>query len=212
MGKTLLGVVEDRLGCDHEPLLHLHHRKHFLLGELRGNANNSGLLYRRVIVEGLLDLPRRDVLSAPADRVLRAVEEREPTLGIADAAVPGAEPAIAKSGRGRLRHSVVLLDDHVRSARPDHDLARRTGRQGSAVVVVNLDLERGHSPAARAEPPLPRPVGDDRADLGRAVDLEQHDAEAPFEPRRDRRRRGRPETFSDRIVGVILALELLGQH
>ena len=62
------------------PVLEHDDDHHLLLAQLGGNPDRGRLGHGLVVVDHLLDLPRGDVLAAPADRVLEPVDEGEPAV------------------------------------------------------------------------------------------------------------------------------------
>src|SRR3712207_5959569 len=73
--QPLLREVQQLLGRDRLALACADDGHHLLLGELGRDADHRRLRDSRMVVEHLLDLPGGDVLAAPADGVLRAVDE-----------------------------------------------------------------------------------------------------------------------------------------
>ena len=110
-----------------------------------------------------LDLEGGDVLAAPADRVLHAVDEEELPVRVDAEGVAGVEPAVAprraRSPPGLLVVAVVHRPGPVGA----HDqLADRAGRHLAVVLVDDARLDAGARPAAGAERrrvARPRPSG-----------------------------------------------------
>ena len=101
-----------------------------------------------------LDLERRDVLAAPADRVLHAVDEVVVAVLVVAEAVAGVEPAVAPRRRGLLGHAVVAGVHHPRVAGAHDQLA---------------DDVPARPPRRARRRPAPRSAAD-RSELGRSSD------------------------------------------
>jgi hypothetical protein len=107
-------------------------------------CRTSGRLITSVSLEG------GDVLAAPADHVLDAVEEVEVPLLVLRELVARVEPAVAPGLRRRLRHVLVAGVDHPGERVARDELARRAGRHGEIVLVDEPELvvHRVRRPAA----------------------------------------------------------------
>ena len=157
----------------------------------------------RLGARGELDLERRDVLATAADRVLDPVLEDEEAVLVDQGRVAGVEPEVAGGVDRRLREVPVALEEGEGLLRAPESLAHLAGRERVVVLVhdrhLDLPAREPHRPElarkawaeARAE-----------ADLGRAVDLVQDDAEALL-PRRDQLAGGaRAERTREAVVAV----------
>src|SRR5262245_28018132 len=126
---------------------------------LVGHTDHGGLGYRRVLVEAVLDLDGRDVLTTGDDHVLLPVGDHGVSvLGVA--AVAGVEPAVDDGLDGLIRLVPVALEDVVGA------------REDLAVLVDgHAHADRRHARARKAPGSLravqPVPF------LGRAIDREQ---------------------------------------
>ena len=160
--------------------------------------------------EHALDVGRRDVLAAPPDAVVEAVDEGQVALGVEPDRVAGVEPEVAVGGERRIGHAHVAERRRPRQARADDQLADLP--LGHLLVVLVDDahvVEVVGDPAGRDVGPLVDDPVRDHADLGAAVGgddpLEpEAAAEGPRGPGRARHRPGRPQ----RVVGVVGTLRL----
>ncbi len=120
---------------------------HFLaeVGVLDPDTGDLG--DRRVLVEGLLDLPRVDVVATADDHLLLAVDDEEVAVLIDPRHVAGEQPAVPHHLRGRVRAIPVALHHGVA---PDRDLADLSGGQVVAVVVDDLHLDASDGGPDRA--------------------------------------------------------------
>ena len=123
----------------------------------------------------LLDLVRRDVLAAAADRVLHAVDEAERAVGLAHDAVAGVEPAGCATPRRVLLGACRSSRSRTRTARRRAARARRPRRAGSS--ASSSSTTRASKPGC-SQPIVPRrgasgAARDDEVRLGRAVAFEQ---------------------------------------
>ena len=185
----------------------------------RGDDRDHHLLFRREAVGryrvgGRLDdaglgpdchlhLERRDVLAAPADRVLEPVLEDEVALLVEQARIAGVEPEVPRDVERRLCQVPVALEDRKRLPRPPHGLADLARRQWVVVLVDDRHLDLAAREAHRAE--LAREAGPEpgaEPDLGRAVYLPQRHPE-PLLPRGHELRRGtRAERAGEPVLAV----------
>ena len=78
-----------------------------VLGELGDGTATAADSATGMPAHERLDLERRDVLAAPADRVLHAVDEVVVAVLVVSEAVAGVEPAVAPGPCGLLGHAVV---------------------------------------------------------------------------------------------------------
>ena len=90
----------------------------------------------------LLDLVRRDVLAAAADRVLDPVDEAEGAVGVAHHPVAGVEPQVAPGLDGLLGHAEVAAGEGERLVGAQQQFAGLARRQ--------LDIVRRRRPARRS--------------------------------------------------------------
>src|SRR5207244_6271633 len=109
--------------------------------------------HRRMRADDLLDLERRDVLAAPADAVLLAVDEPEIAVGIETSAVAGVEPLVAVCRESLFRHLVVAHRRAPRIVAAQHDLAGLAGWDLEIVVVDDFHLHAAPRPADRSQLP-----------------------------------------------------------
>ena len=107
---------------------------------------------------GLLDLVGADVLAAPSQGVLVAVDEVEPAVLVAAQRVAGVEPQVAPGLEGLLGHVVVAVAAGPRVHRPDHELAdladrrprgRSRGRPAGCRTTRRSAVRRRRRAAAR---------------------------------------------------------------
>ena len=91
-----------------------------------------------------LDLERRDVLAAAADRVLDAIDEEEIAVGVLPEQVAGVEPAVAPDRGRRLGHAVVAGVHASRQCR----CARSARRWRRAATSTSCSSTRRHCDAA----------------------------------------------------------------
>ncbi len=90
--------------------------------------------------ERLLDLARRDLLSAAVDQVLQAPGDEEVALPVEVAEVPRPEPAVAEGRPGGGRVALVAGGE---AGPPDEDLAALARREPPARLVGDSDLGTG---------------------------------------------------------------------
>ena len=102
-------------------------------------ADDRGLLHRRVAQQHRLDFDRRDVLAAADDHVLEAVANLDVAVGMDDRGVAGVEPAVAHHRRGGL--GIVVVAVH-------HDVAARRRSRPSVCAVVRAPRRRRRRPRA----------------------------------------------------------------
>ena len=118
-----------------------------------GDADDSGVGDRGMLVEAVLDLRRIDILAAAQHHVLRAVDDVREAFVVEAREVAGADPAAHEGLGGRLRLVPIAHDDH-RPARPEF-ADRAGGERGDA--ILGADFEVGD--------------GDRRAGAGRAMEI-----------------------------------------
>ena len=100
---------------------------------LVGDGECRGFQHRRVVIERLVDLPRRDVLATLDDDLLQAPGDEVVTVFVAIGQIAGVQPAVGlERGAGRLRVLVVALGD-VGAA--DHQLARFSRGKVMGIVL-----------------------------------------------------------------------------
>src|SRR3970282_2313467 len=113
--------------------------RHHLLTPLHArHADNGRLVHRRVLLQHRLDLPRRDVLAAADDQVLRPAGDVDVAVVVHPADVAGVEPAAA--------HRLVSLVVQPQVAGHDagalgHDLALLSRGQQ---LPLRVDYRHGH--------------------------------------------------------------------
>ena len=148
-------------------------------------------------------LERRDVLAAPTDGVLDPVDEHDAPITVDVATVTRVEPEVAKGVHGGLRVCPVALEDRVGRARAGHDLAVDAVGDAVPELIVDRQLDVLALPAHRPTRRLSRLRHAGESELGRAVHLDEVDAEALLEALDQLGRRGRAE----RHPHVVLAIE-----
>ena len=119
----------------------VHDRADLLAQHLVGDADDRGVVHRRVLVERGLDLDAVHVLAAADDHVLGPVDDVDEALVVEPGHVAGVEPAVGEAGRGLRRLVEVALHD-VRALDPE--LADLTDRQRGAVGVDDLHVADRH--------------------------------------------------------------------
>src|SRR4051812_41154586 len=103
MRKPPAQKVEEVLLVDLSPRLPRNGGEHVVLPIFARDADNRRLLNRRMSEDFLLHLERRDVLTAPAEGVLKSIDEEVIAISVAAQRVAGMKPAVAPSLRRRLR-------------------------------------------------------------------------------------------------------------
>ena len=109
-----------------------------------GPRDDRGFEHRRMAVEHVLDLDRRDVLAARDDDVLRAVLDLDIAVGVGDREIAGMEPAAGEGLLGRGRVLQIALHDDVAA---HEDLAHRL-----AVAPAPARASPGRRPSALRAP------------------------------------------------------------
>src|SRR6266851_10267295 len=105
-------------------------RRDLLAPRWMRDSKGDGLLHRRVALEHLVDLARRDLFAAAVDELFDAADEAQVAGAVERALVAGAKPPVYKRVGVRLR--VVLVPVH-HIPPPDDDLAGSAGRKGRAI-------------------------------------------------------------------------------
>src|SRR4051812_2582784 len=190
MGQALAAERDDVGGIGMGAVLE-HHKGARRLAPLRVRSrDNGGFEHRRVAVQHVLDLDRRDVLAARDDDVLRAVLDLDITVRVGNGEIAGMEPAAGEGLLGRDRILQIAFHD---------DVAAHEDFSGRLAVARNRfkRLRIGHHQPfqyriahalARLEPgplvagtgvPFVVPRADDRraVDLGQPVDMRDAEAE-----------------------------------
>ena len=189
---------------------HGHH--HVVLGQLAGNAERCRVEHVGVQLHDLLHLERRDVLAPAADRVGHPAHEEHVADGVAPHEIAGVEPEVAAGEGARLRESVIPVGDQRRLPGSHHQLADGVGTDRLIVAVDHLDVVRRDGPPARAgHPRLVEGLVDRQADVGRAVQLHELQAEAGLE-RLGELGDGHPPGQAHPVVGVVGGRWPLVQH
>ena len=132
-----------------------HHRARVLAQPVVGRGDDRDLRDLREQRDRFLDLRGREVLAAADDHVLHPIGDGEETVAIEHAHVAAAVPAVGVERLGRER-GVGVADAELGPTRPD--LARRSGRDGVAVLVEHPDLDSRQRGAVGAVPLLGRVV------------------------------------------------------
>src|SRR6185437_6527703 len=101
------------------------------------DPDHGHLGHRRVLVQDFLDLARVDVVAAPDDQVLFAVDDVEVAVFVDPGQVPAAEPAVGDRLGGGLGLAQVALH-HVGAL--DDDLADLSLRSRLSLVVDQAHL------------------------------------------------------------------------
>ena len=161
---------------------HDHH--HLILGKFARHRDRGGFAHVGMRAHLDLDLERRDVLAAAANRVLHAVDEIEIAVLVAAEGVAGVEPAIRPGLGGGLRVAVVAAVHRPGAIGADQHLADRADRHLAIVAIDQPHLDmRPHLSTGAA---LDR-IGlrhDRRGNLGHVEDRVDVDPEAFGEGRR----------------------------
>jgi hypothetical protein len=89
------------------------------------DGEHDSLGHRGVGEQRVLDLGRRDLLSAPVDDLLAPPAEKEVTVAVEEALVAGAKPAVDEGALVRSRRAHVAAEDALA---PDRHLAVRARR------------------------------------------------------------------------------------
>ena len=183
-----------------------------VLAQLARHAVGGGVEDKGVQLHHLLDLEGGDVLAPPPDRIGRPADEVDVPLGVAPHEVARVEPEVAPRGERGLRLSVVAVGEEGRLVGPHDELADLTGRHLAVRVVDHGDvvLGDGATAAARAARFVERLV-DGHAGIGRAVGLDQAEAEALLELGRELRD-GHTPGQPDRVILVVGRRRSLVQH
>src|SRR5258708_7985618 len=116
-----------------------------------GPRHHCGLHDRRMAVEHLLDLERRDILAARDDDVLGAVLDLDIAVGMHDAEIAGVKPAAGKGFRRSRR--VLQISFHHRVAAQDELAERRAVRWH---VSHRRRVDDAHALERRVAHALPR--------------------------------------------------------
>src|SRR5438552_12275730 len=181
--------LDDLLLGRRRPRLQRDERFGPLAPPLVGDRDHRALEYGRVLGNGLLDLDRRDVLTARDDDVLLPVAQLDVAVGVPHGEVAGVEPAAADGLSGRVallevaRHDVVAAHDDL------------TERDAVLRHVVHVGVHDAHEIEERVALPLaggearlllerprvplrvPRAHGVRAVRLGEAVDMDGSEAE-----------------------------------
>ena len=105
-----------------------------------GIRERSHLEHVLVLGEHLLDLPGRDVLAAPADRILLTPVEVVHAVLVDGAEVAAVEPEVAECLECRLGLVQVALHDHPGAKRAHQDLTDLPGGELVALVVGDANV------------------------------------------------------------------------
>ena len=138
------------------------------------DADDVGLLDRRVLAQRALDLGRVGVGAADDEHVALAAGDREVAVGVEHAEVAGVEPAVGVDHRRRRLGVLVVALHHEVAA--DADLALGARRRAPRRVSVSTTLSsKSDDREARPEATTSRRVVEprdrrDRGRLGHAVD------------------------------------------
>ena len=178
-----------------------------------GTPMTAHSVTRRVLEDGLLDLVGADVLAAPAERVLVAVDEVEPAVLVAAQRVAGVEPEVPPGLDGLLGHVVVAVAARPRVDRPHDELADLADRDlavGLGVDQPDVEPLRVLQSGCARGPRHAVGRHDRRAGLGEAERVEERlDAVPLLELVDDRARRRRRVHGPELVVPVVVARRLL---
>ena len=123
-------------------------------------------------------------------RILGAVDEPKPSVGLAHYAIAGVKPQVPPRAHGLLGHRPVAIGERERLVVAKHQLAGRSVGHGLVMLVDDPGVEPGANRPHVAAPAVGGVFGGDRAvGLGRAVALDELDAEALMEALERPRRR-----------------------
>ena len=176
------------------------------------NPHHRGLHDPRRRHQAILDLDREDLVSAPVDHVLLAVEDAHETRAVDAAQVAGVPPASGELLRVGLRIRPVAAHHH--RAR-DPELAGVAGRDLAAVVVHHHDAPCGHHHADTVRvfaSEFRRHHGGGRSGLGGAVGIHQAQRRQSLREFVDRGyRHRRAAVAADRPGRQVVAIEI-GLH
>src|SRR6185437_8649576 len=110
-GEALGDMPLQLLGADPRTGLHLHDGADFLAEDAVRDADHRRVHDGGMAEERILDLDAIDVLAAPDEHVLDAIEDVEKALLVAAYEVAAAQPAIGEARRRRLAVVPIAFDD-----------------------------------------------------------------------------------------------------
>jgi len=96
-------------------------------------TDHRDILDVSVTAQGVLDFARKDIETRHDDDVLRAVDQRQPSVGVGDGDVAGLQPTVDQH-RVRGRGVVPITREHVRTA---HDELTRVAFEDRIAVAVD---------------------------------------------------------------------------
>jgi hypothetical protein len=185
----------------------------------RGNADDDHFLHCRMRADHFLDLEEREVLAAPADAILVAVDEVEEAVLAPAHHVAGMETEIAPGGHGLLRSAVIAGHYRERRLVADDEFARLA--HGNLHIRFRIDqpaiepFRRHLAATGRAVVRVQRMV--ERAiHLRRSIEFyELHAeplAEYRAEFRRDRHHGSDPQRIARIVVARLLRQDEIGHR
>ena len=176
-----------------------------VVAERRGDADGRALGDVGMFGHQRLDLERRDVLAAAADRVAHPVDEVVPAVAVDPERVAGVEPAVAPRLGRLLRHLVVARVERPRLGGAHDHLPDLAGVDRLVVLVDDAHLGprvvEAFPSAVRPRAVLPA-RGHGHADLGLPVAGGDPDAEATLEAG-DLGDHRAEDHVAQRVVGVV---------
>src|ERR1700691_5763723 len=129
------------------PGLDYDHRHHRLDPARMRHSDHRHLGDLRQLVDRLLDVAARDILTAAFDHVLLAVDDTDVTVGIDGGEIAGVEP-IALEGRFGAFIVVEITEHQMRRAM--YDLADFTRAHIAHPIIDHAGFDVEHGTAARA--------------------------------------------------------------
>ena len=156
-------------------------RRNLVLAELGRQRIDRAGSDRRMLQQHLLDLERRNVLAAPANGVLHAVEKAKASVRLTHDAVAGMEPEVAPSLDRLVRHREIARRDREGLDRPHQQFPRFAVRQRIVLGVDDGDIEAGPHAAHRSRALFAGRVAQHEIRFGRTVTVYDRDAETSGE-------------------------------
>src|SRR5689334_17449310 len=143
--------------------------QYFLLTNVRGDSHGGRLAGRRVLHGDLLDLGRRDVLTAATNRVFDAAKEPEIVVRIPYRKVTGVVPEVAEGFQRGFRSAEIASEHDVRQFRARYELTGGAVWHRTSVCVDDCHLVVGVQLAEQARPVRVIAADEDDLTLGLAI-------------------------------------------